>query len=314
MDNFEQIILSEDFADQETGYPSVIDWESFVDFFIMQELTKNVDGYRLSSFLHKDKDSDDGRLVAGPIWDFNLGFGNADYYNGWEAQGWQVEADLPIDDFSIPYWWCVIWSDQSFRWSVQQRWNSLRNNSLSNSSVNSLIDSLQSHIGVAAERNFERWPTLGEYVWPNHYIGQTYQDEIDYLRNWITTRMEWIDNELLSTQTEMCLIPERFSMNPLYPNPFNRSVSIRYDIPLDARIKLNIFNIKGTHINTLFNGRAHAGTHSMPWDGMDKNGKVVSSGTYIVLLQANNFIYNQQENVNYIWDDYKETRKVILVK
>ena len=314
MDNFEQIILSEDFADQETGYPSVIDWESFVDFFIMQEITKNVDGYRLSSFLHKDKDSDDGRLVAGPIWDFNLGFGNADYYNGWEAQGWQVEADLPIDDFSIPYWWCVIWSDQSFRWSVQQRWNSLRNNSLSNSSVNSLIDSLQSHIGVAAERNFERWPTLGEYVWPNHYIGQTYQDEIDYLRNWITTRMEWIDNELLSTQTEMCLIPERFSMNPLYPNPFNRSVSIRYDIPLDARIKLNIFNIKGTHINTLFSGRAHAGTHSMSWDGMDKNGKVVSSGTYIVLLQANNFIYNQQENVNYIWDDYKETRKVILVK
>ena len=314
MDNFEQIILSEDFADQETGYPSVIDWESFVDFFIMQEITKNVDGYRLSSFLHKDKDSDDGRLVAGPIWDFNLGFGNADYYNGWEAQGWQVEADLPIDDFSIPYWWCVIWSDQSFRWSVQQRWNSLRNNSLSNSSVNSLIDSLQSHIGVAAERNFERWPTLGEYVWPNHYIGQTYQDEIDYLRNWITTRMEWIDNELLSTQTEMCLIPERFSMNPLYPNPFNRSVSIQYDIPLDARIKLNIFNIKGTHINTLFSGRAHAGTHSMSWDGMDKNGKVVSSGAYIVLLQANNFIYNQQENVNYIWDDYKETRKVILVK
>ena len=314
MDNFEQIILSEDFADQETGYPSVIDWESFVDFFIMQEITKNVDGYRLSSFLHKDKDSDDGRLVAGPIWDFNLGFGNADYYNGWEPQGWQVEADLPIDDFSIPYWWCVIWSDQSFRWSVQQRWNSLRNNSLSHASVNSLIDSLQSHIGVAAERNFERWPTLGEYVWPNHYIGQTYQDEIDYLRNWITTRMEWIDNELLSTQTEMCLIPERFSMNPLYPNPFNRSVSIRYDIPLDARIKLNIFNIKGTHINTLFSGRAHAGTHSMSWDGMDKNGKVVSSGTYIVLLQANNFIYNQQENVNYIWDDYKETRKVILVK
>lgn len=314
MESFEQAILSEDFANPETGYPSIIDWGSFVDFFIMQEITKNVDGYRLSSFLHKDKDSDDGRLVAGPIWDFNLGFGNADYYNGWETQGWQVEADLPNDDFSIPYWWCIIWSDQSFRWSVQQRWNSLRNNFLSNASVNSLIDSLQSHIGIAADRNFERWPTLGQYVWPNYYIGQTYQDEIDYLRNWIITRMEWMDNELLSIQTEMCLIPEQFSMKPLYPNPFNRSVSIRYDIPLDSKIKLNVFNINGKHINTLFNGRTHAGTHSMSWNGVDKNGNVVSSGTYIVLLQANNFIYNQQENVNYIWDDYKDTKKVILVK
>ena len=314
MENFEQTILSDDFANPETGYPSIIDWGSFIDFFIMQEITKNVDGYRLSSFLHKDKDSGDGRLVAGPIWDFNLGFGNADYYNGWDTQGWQVEADLPNDDFSIPYWWCTIWSDQSFRWSVQQRWNSLRNNFLSNASVNSLIDSLQSHIGVAADRNFERWPTLGQYVWPNYYIGQTYQDEIDYLRNWIINRMEWMDSELLSIQTEMCLIPEQFSMNPLYPNPFNRSVSIRYDIPLDSKIKLNIFNINGKHINTLFNGRTHAGTHSMSWNGLDKNGNIVSSGTYIVLLQANNFIYNQQENVNYIWDDYKETKKVILVK
>ena len=314
MESFEQTILSDDFANPETGYPSIIDWGSFIDFFIMQEITKNVDGYRLSSFLHKDKDSDDGRLVAGPIWDFNLGFGNADYYNGWDTQGWQVEADLPNDDFSIPYWWCTIWSDQSFRWSVQQRWNSLRNNFLSNVSVNSLIDSLQSHIGEAADRNFERWPTLGQYVWPNYYIGQTYQDEIDYLRNWIISRMEWMDSELLSVQTEMCLIPEQFSMNPLYPNPFNRSVSIRYDIPLDSKIKLNVFNINGKHINTLFNGRTHAGTHSMSWNGLDKNGNIVSSGTYIVLLQANNFIYNHQENVNYIWDDYKETKKVILVK
>jgi len=314
MESFEQTILSDDFSNPETGYPSIINWGSFVDFFIMQEITKNVDGYRLSSFLHKDKDSDDGRLVAGPIWDFNLGFGNADYYNGWDTQGWQVEADLPNDDFSIPYWWCTIWSDQSFRWSVQQRWNNLRNNFLSNASVNSLIDSLQSHIGEAADRNFERWPTLGQYVWPNYYIGQTYQDEIDYLRNWIITRMEWMDSELLFIQTEMCLIPEQFSMNPLYPNPFNRSVSIQYDIPLDSKIKLNVFNINGKHINTLFNGRTHAGTYSMSWNGLDKNGNIVSSGTYIVLLQANNFIYNQQENVNYIWDDYKETKKVILVK
>ena len=314
MDNFEQLVLSDDFANPETGYPSIIHWESFVDFFIMQEITKNVDGYRLSSYLYKDKDSDDGRLVAGPIWDFNLGFGNADYYEGWDTQGWQVEANLPNDDFSIPFWWCVIWTDQNFRWSVQQRWHALRNDFLSNSSVNSLIDSLHTHIGQAVDRNFERWPTLGQYVWPNYYIGQTYEDEIEYLRNWIIDRMEWMDNELLSTHTTMCLTPENFSINPLYPNPFNQSVSIRYDIPLDSKIKLNVYNINGEHIHTLLNGRKHAGTHTISWNGVDKSGIDVASGTYIILLQANNFINNQEETTNNTWNDYKETRKVILVK
>ena len=314
MDNFEQLVLNDDFANPETGYSSIIHWESFVDFFIMQEITKNVDGYRLSSYLYKDKDSDDGRLVAGPIWDFNLGFGNADYYEGWDTQGWQVEAVLPNDDFTIPFWWCVIWTDQSFRWAVQQRWNALRNDFLSNSSVNSLIDSLHAHMGQAVDRNFERWPTLGQYVWPNYYIGQTYEDEIEYLRNWIIDRMEWMDNELLSTHTTMCLTPENFSINPLYPNPFNQSVSIRYDIPLDSKIKLNVYNINGEHIHTLLNGRKHAGTHTISWNGADKSGIDVASGTYIILLQANNFINNQGETTNNTWNDYKETRKVILVK
>ena len=324
MDNFEQLVLSEDFTNPETGYPSIIHWESFVDFFIMQEITKNVDGYRLSSYLHKDKDSDGGRLVAGPIWDFNLGFGNADYYEGWDTQGWQVEANLPNDDFSIPFWWCTIWTDQSFRWAVQQRWNELRSDFLSNTSVGSVIDSLQAHIGQAAERNFERWPTLGQYVWPNYYIGQTYEDEVEHLRGWIINRMEWMDNELLSTHTEMRLTPDNFSINPLYPNPFNQSVSIRYDIPLDSKIELNIYNIYGKHIYTLLNGRKHAGTHTMSWNGVDKNGVDVASGTYIIVLQANNYINNREENTDYIWDDRKskyiynnkrkETRKVILVK
>ena len=169
-------------------------------------------------------------------------------------------------------------------------------------------------MGQAVDRNFERWPTLGQYVWPNYYIGQTYEDEIEYLRNWIIDRMEWMDNELLSTHTTMCLTPENFSINPLYPNPFNQSVSIRYDIPLDSKIKLNVYNINGEHIHTLLNGRKHAGTHTISWNGADKSGINVASGTYIILLQANNFINNQGETTNNTWNDYKETRKVILVK
>ena len=73
INNFEKLMKSNEYSDPLTGFPSIIHWDSFIDFFIMQEITKNIDGYRLSTYLHKDKDSDGGRLVAGPIWDFNFG-------------------------------------------------------------------------------------------------------------------------------------------------------------------------------------------------------------------------------------------------
>jgi hypothetical protein len=308
IDNFEEVMISENFSDSSSGYASIINWYSFVDFFIMQEITKNVDGYRLSSYLYKDKDSNDGRLVAGPIWDFNLGFGNADYCDGGSTTGWAIDFNLvcPGDSYQIPFWWCLIWSDESFRWSVQQRWHDLRQTMLSNTAVNAVIDSLRDHIGVAADRNFERWPTLGEYVWPNYFIGETYEEEVEYLRDWIMTRMEWMDNELLAIHGNACLVPELFSLNPVYPNPFNRSASIRYLLPIDTNIKLDIFNAKGVHIYRLFEGEKHAGIYTLSWDGKNNYGQDVSSGMYIILLEADNLQYNRHH--------YIETRKVILVK
>jgi hypothetical protein len=306
IDNFEQVIINENSSDSISGYANIINWYSFVDFLIMQEIAKNVDGYRLSNYMYKDNDSNDGRLVAGPIWDFNLGFGNADYYEGWDTQGWQVDAILPSDDFGNPFWWSLIWSDENFRWSVQQRWYELRQNMLSNSAVNTVIDSLQDHIGVAADRNFERWSTLGEYVWPNYFIGETYEEEVEYLRDWIMTRMEWMDNELLATHGNTYLVPEAFALNPVFPNPFNRSASIRYLLPMYTEIKLDVFDAKGVHIYRLFEGGKHAGVHTLSWDGKNNYGQDVSSGMYIILLEANNLQYNRHH--------YTETRKIIMVK
>ena len=308
IDDFEQVMNSENYMNTTSGYPSIIHWDSFVDFLIMQEITKNVDGYRLSGYLYKDIDSNDGRLFAGPIWDFNLGFGNADYCDGWATTGWAIDFNLvcPGDSYQIPFWWYLIWSDESFRWTVQQRWHDLRQTTLSDNYVNAVIDSLHDHIGEAANRNFERWPILGEYVWPNYFIGETYEEEVEYLRDWIMTRMEWMDNELLATRGNSHLAPEAFSLNPIYPNPFNRSASIQYLMPKDANIKLDIFNAKGVHIYRLFEGDKRAGIYTLSWDGKNNNGQEVSSGVYIILLQENNMQYNQRH--------YTETRKVILVK
>jgi len=86
--NFETTLAGPEFRNPVTGYQAYIDIDSFVDFAIINEITRNVDGYRLSTFLHKDKDSKGGKLYIGPIWDFNLAFGNADYCQGSNTSGW----------------------------------------------------------------------------------------------------------------------------------------------------------------------------------------------------------------------------------
>jgi len=87
--NFENITNGAGFANPITGYPSVIDVNSFIDFMIMQELGRTVDGYRSSSFLYKDKNSKGGLLKAGPMWDFNLSYGNADYCDAYDTTSYQ---------------------------------------------------------------------------------------------------------------------------------------------------------------------------------------------------------------------------------
>ena len=115
-----------------------------------------------------------------------------------------------------------------------------------------------------------------------------------------------MDNELLATHGNICLIPEVFALNPVYPNPFNRSASIRYLLPMDTDIKLDVFNSKGTHVYRLFEGEKHAGIHTLSWNGKNNYGQDVSSGMYIILLEADNLKYSRNH--------YSETRKVILVK
>ena len=102
--DFEALIASSSYNDPAAGYYDQVDLGSFIDVSLMSEISKNVDAYRLSAFMYKDKDSDDDRLTMGPIWDYNLAFGNADYYGGWDPTGWQMDIELGEDYFKIPFW------------------------------------------------------------------------------------------------------------------------------------------------------------------------------------------------------------------
>ena len=232
----------------ENGYQNYMNLETFYDYVILNEISKNVDGYRLSTFLNKDKN---GKLNAGPIWDYNLAFGNADYYEGWITYGLMVYQDLGSDYWQIPFWWKELVSDSEFADPMRCRWDDLKENYLSSDNVMGIIDSLRNNLGEAVNRNFHRWPILTQYVWPNYYVGNTYSNEIDWMKNWINNRLERVDFELPGT----CDLPsvvsdlEDYNAAEFYPNPFRSELSLKINIGKTAECNLDIYGLNGSIVS-----------------------------------------------------------------
>ena len=291
--DFELLIASEAYNDPNTGYYDQVNLESFIDVSLMSEISKNVDAYRLSAFMYKDKDSEDGRLTMGPIWDYNLAFGNADYYEGWDPAGWQMDVELGGDGFKIPFWWYRIWNDETFRNAFNQRWQELRQTVFSEEYIMNMIDSTIAIIDEAQIRNFQRWPILDQYIWPNAYVGGSYENEIDYLTDWITARLDWMDEQALSADDDNQLI-RSYSLDPAYPNPFNPTTTIEFSIPQTEFVTVKVYNIIGHEITTLINDELSTGNHSIKWDGSHQ-----PSGLYFVQIESESFI---------------QTRKMVLLK
>ena len=122
--------------------------------------------------------------------------GNVDYNDNWLTEGSLLASK---------YLSSILLEDSSFVSAYQVRWNTLRNNQFTISTINSLIDDYVELLGTAQERNFERWPILGSGVWPNYYIGITYEDEVNYLKQWITDRFIWMDSQLLLEDIDGCI-------------------------------------------------------------------------------------------------------------
>lgn len=198
---FEDRLLSDQFANPELGYAPLVDMDSFVDFAILQELFNNLDAYRRSHHFHRDEQ---GRIVMGPVWDFNIGAGNfslgdADKTRGWRAgrkNHWPVPDDL--------FWWDRLRKDAHFTSQFKARWQQLRQSALSDSSIDEIIDGYVRLLSEqkAAERNFAKWKILG---FPRNHLllitdprpwPKTWEGEIEDLRSWMHERTQWMDSNI----------------------------------------------------------------------------------------------------------------------
>ncbi|MEY4287614.1 MAG: hypothetical protein RL511_1703 [Bacteroidota bacterium] len=226
--DWEVALKSNDFTNPVSGYKPYIDVGSFIDYFLLTELSKNVDGYRISTFLHKQRFSEGGKLVAGPLWDYNIAWGNANYCQGGNTNGWEINFNSICGGSGAlqnPFWWKRMLEDTLYANEVNCRWTQLRQRLWSDSSLINYIDSMALLLAEPALRHYQKWPILGAYVWPNNYIGQTYQEEVNYLKNWITDRAAWMDANMFGTC--IATLPEwNASSLQLQPNPVQTELHV----------------------------------------------------------------------------------------
>lgn len=294
---FEDALQKKPSDDLITGYKSFIDLNSFVDFAIINELSRNVDGYRLSTFLYKDKDSKDGKLYIGPIWDYNLAFGNADYYNGSEIEGWawnmNFNPDAQNDFWLIPFWWQRFQTDPDYMGLLKSRWTALRNGAFKTETILAFIDSTAAVLDEAQMRNFIQFDILNQYVWPNNYVGGSYTAEIDYLKNWVSSRLNWLDLAIDNTITDL----PKENLNPeivkVAPNPFSNEVYIEFS-ESKSKFNIEIFNVLGEKMIEL-GPKQSTSPYKILWDGHTKTGSDINPGLYIMVVKENGIIVENKK-------------------
>ena len=195
----EDVLYSNIFSDSENGWRKYIDETSVIDWYLANEFAKNVDApFYLS--LYMTYSPSDTKLHLGPNWDFDIGFGNADYTNDGNTTSCEIPDGWYIKIARIgtyENWIIRMFQDSTFVEKVKERWNNKKLELFYHLYTD--INNLSENMKISAEYNFIKWQILGSYVWPNAagYENRTnYKSEVDYLLDWCNKRFQWLDTAI----------------------------------------------------------------------------------------------------------------------
>jgi hypothetical protein len=226
-------------------YEQYIDVPSWIDYWIATEVFKHIDNYKYSFYMYKRKESNGGKIHFGPLWDLNLGYGNFNFAQDPGPEGWSfVWANL---GYLRPGWILDLSTDSKIQNRAHCRWKELRQGGLHTDSLMQFIDSTAYLLEQAQNRNFERWPVLGTYLWPNSYVGDSYEEEVNFLKDWLTARLDWMDENmegdcaLVSTENEHA----ESSVLKIFPNPFHNELVFHLNAANNEKARLTLFDVLG---------------------------------------------------------------------
>ena len=178
LDDFEKALNGPKWKDPTVGYRAYFDVDAAIDFHVLEVLSGNVDALVLSTHFHKPRN---GKITFGPHWDFDRAMGSTD----------PRDANPPrVDD------WPVLWrrvvaaliTDPDFWQQWVDRWEEMRQSHFALTNLNRLVDKLSGELREAQPREQKRWGSQPR--------GGLYQSEIDLMKEWLSNRVEFIDEQL----------------------------------------------------------------------------------------------------------------------
>jgi len=226
VNSFEKVLYSSGYQNQTTGYPAWIKINSWLDYFIVSEFSRNINAYKKNCYYFKNKDSKDSKIHSGPVWDFDSGYKNLDAcspFSATDGSGWSYKInDCPDNKTNSNGWIVRLLQDPAFASAVNARYTLMRNSYLSSGYLNNFIDSVQNLASEAQVRHYTKWNILSSPVGDAEIDAQpaTYDGQVLKFKNWIQTRLAWLDvhipSDITSVPNEQ-LEPE-FSYR-IFPNP-----------------------------------------------------------------------------------------------
>ena len=199
---FEDTLYGDNFKDPFEGYRAYIDADSYIDTVLLTELTKNVDGVRLSTYFSLDAG---GKIKSGPAWDFDISCGTCNY--GMDLE--KPEKFVCLDpNYRYPdrhegnpdayLWLDRMMEDEWFRARLVERYRMWRKTAFAEENIQTIIDATYHTAFSAATRNGTRWPKLynGSELWPNPVHYHSYTDAVNGLKTWLHERLAWLDENI----------------------------------------------------------------------------------------------------------------------
>ena len=278
-----------------SGYENYVDMTSALDYVLHEEVTNNSDSYWCSFFLHKPKDSKGGKVTLGPAWDFNLAMSNGGGMGSTTTDGWQIENPqkqgqggmmMMGGGLKAPNWLIGMWKDSHYQSELKKRWAELRSGVWHTKTMDVYLDSMKAYLTKAADRNFKRWPNLGQgsgqgdpdpepmkYCNNQNQGGQnqnpwgmwggggggitmggnnadTWDGEFEHLRKKMKERMQWMDRQLGFTEPAQPIVTEPVIHDPDWQKDTITQSNYR-NVQMENLSRLsptNYFAVNGDHL------------------------------------------------------------------
>ncbi|QRR03748.1 CotH kinase family protein [Dyadobacter sandarakinus] len=184
----EDRLFSDDFRDAEKGYMPYFDQASLVNWYIACEITGNPDSF-WSTYMFKKRN--DPKIYFGPLWDFDIAYNNDERLG--DATFKRMSENGHYEANRV--WIKRMLEDPAFREAVRVRWKQLKAGGLRNF-LDQTITGMKTTLAESQKRNYEVWPTLDTKVYLENKTSGTYEEHVDFVKEYLSKRLTWLEMQL----------------------------------------------------------------------------------------------------------------------